>query len=139
MQATGSLPLISLHAHVDERGMLVAIEGGQDIPFHIERVYYIIGVKGTVRGFHAHRKLNQLVVCVTGSCRLIVDDGSKRREVILDRADRGLHLGPMLWREMCDFSEDSVLMVLASAHHDEADYIYEYSTFLAEVRDRAGS
>ncbi|MBA3511526.1 MAG: WxcM-like domain-containing protein [Sphingomonas sp.] len=113
--------------------MLVSIEA-KDVPFPINRVYYILAAEGASRGFHAHRRLDQLMICVKGSCRLIVDDGRERREVTLDRPDRGLHIGRMQWREMHDFTADSVVLVLASAPHDEADYIRDYESFLAETR-----
>jgi len=113
--------------------MLVAVNGGLDVPFDIARVYYIVGTKGHARGFHAHRKLHQILVCVSGSCRVIIDDGHNRREHFLDRPDSGLHVKPYQWREMVDFSADCVLLVLASAHYDEADYIRDYDVFLAET------
>jgi len=128
---SSQLVLNPLLAHVDERGTLIAIEGGIDLPFNIARVYYLVGSSGAARGFHAHRALDQLMVCAAGSVRVIVDDGRRRQEVVLDRPDVGLHVGKMKWREMHDFSPDCVLLVLASAHHDEKDYIRDYRQFLA--------
>ena len=136
MHTQDSLSLVPLCAHADERGMLVAIEGRQDVPFPIERVYFIVCEEGMPRGFHAHRNLDQLIVCVKGSCRLIVDDGKVRQEVLLDKADRGCHVGPMIWREMWDMSSHCILLILASAHHDESDYIRNYEQFLAEIKER---
>ncbi len=130
--------LLPLRAFADARGTLVAIEGERDLPFPIARVYYIVGLSGEARGFHAHRALDQLLVCVAGSCRLIVDDGIATHEHILDRPDRGLHVKPYQWREMRDFSADCVLLALASAAYNEADYIRDYPTFLAEVTARNG-
>ncbi|MBV9528970.1 FdtA/QdtA family cupin domain-containing protein [Sphingomonas sp.] len=115
----------------DERGSLIAIEGGRDVPFEIARVYYIFGTQPDVeRGFHAHRDLNQYAVCVTGSCTVMVDNGSERRTIALGRPDEALRLGPMIWHEMRDFSPDCVLMVLADAHYEEADYIRDYDQFV---------
>ena len=118
----------------DNRGRLVAIEGGSDVPFKIERVYFLYDVgPGIERGFHAHRQLHQRLFCVSGSCIVTIDDGHERRDVPLDSPEIGLHIGPMIWREMHDFSEGAVLMVLASLHYDESDYIRDYDRFVAEA------
>lgn len=133
---TDTLPpgceLIPLEVRGDERGRLVAIEGTNDVPFAIARVYYVFGTtSGVTRGRHAHRALNQLAVAVTGSCTMLLDNGASRVEVRLDDPETGLTLGPMVWHEMSDFSPDCVLMVLADAAYDEADYIRDYAKFLA--------
>ena len=118
----------------DERGSLVALEGSKSVPFDIKRVYYIFGTKeGVSRGFHAHRNLKQVVVCVTGSCRFVLDNGKSREEIILDSAATGLVIEDLTWREMHDFSQDCVLLVLASEHYDKADYIRDYQKFLKAV------
>ncbi|TWI76914.1 WxcM-like protein [Desulfobotulus alkaliphilus] len=118
----------------DARGSLVAIEGGKNIPFEIKRVYYIFETKeGVARGFHAHKSLQQVAVCVRGKCRMILDNGRVREEAWLDSPSKGLFIGNMIWREMHDFSPDCVLMVLASEFYDEGDYIRDYDTFLTEV------
>ena len=115
----------------DERGSLVALEGAKTVPFEIKRVYYIFGTQpGVARGFHAHRKLRQVAVCVTGKCRMVLDDGEKREEAWLDSPNKGLVINEMVWREMHDFSSDCVLLVLASEHYDESDYIRLYSNFV---------
>ena len=114
----------------DERGSLVAIEGMNNLPFDIKRVYYIIGTKkNVVRGFHAHINLKQVAVCVTGNCRFILDDGTHKEEIILDSPTIGLVIEDMVWREMHDFSPDCVLMVLADQYYDELDYIRSYDDF----------
>jgi dTDP-4-dehydrorhamnose 3,5-epimerase-like enzyme len=119
----------------DERGSLIALEDGKDVPFDIKRVYYIYGTKeGVSRGFHAHRKLKQVAVCVTGSCRFILDNGKQKSEVILNGATKGLLIEGLIWREMYDFSPDCVLMVLASEYYDESDYIRDYSEFIKAIR-----
>ena len=116
----------------DERGSLVALEGGKTVPFEIKRVYYIFGTQPNVaRGFHAHRKLRQVAVCVTGKCRMVLDNGKKRDEAWLDSPNKGLVIKDMVWHEMHDFSSDCVLLVLASEHYDETDYIRLYSNFVA--------
>jgi len=115
----------------DERGKLIALEGERNIPFPIKRVYYIYGTKpGVARGFHAHKKLRQVAVCLAGRCRMVLDDGKRREEVWLDRPDRGLLIDRMIWREMHDFSEDCVLLVLASDVYREEDYIRSYKSFI---------
>ena len=124
--------LVPLAVRGDDRGSLVAIEGGRDVPFVIARVYYVYATTpGVTRGLHAHRALNQLAVAVAGSCTMLLDDGTQRVTVRLDDPAVGLTMGPMTWREMSDFSPDCVLMVLADAAYDEADYIRDYNAFLA--------
>lgn len=118
----------------DERGSLVALEAAKTIPFDIQRVYYLFDTKpGVSRGFHAHKKLQQVAVCVTGQCRMVLDDGRTREEVWLDSPIKGLLIGNLVWREMHDFSPDCVLLVLASEHYDETDYIRNYDDFLRTI------
>ena len=125
---------ISLKSLGDERGSLVALEGNKSVPFDIKRVYYIFGTKeGVSRGFHAHRNLKQVAICVTGSCRVVLDNGKQRKEVALNKSTTGLLIDDLTWREMYDFSPDCVLMVLASEYYDEADYIRDYQNFLKAV------
>ncbi|MGI2191823.1 sugar 3,4-ketoisomerase [Shewanella baltica] len=122
--------LIDFPSLGDERGSLVALESNKDIPFDIKRVYYIFCThQGVVRGFHAHKKLQQVAVCITGKCRMVLDNGTRKEEVWLDSASKGLLIEDMIWREMHDFSNDCVMLVLASEHYDESDYIREYSSF----------
>lgn len=114
----------------DDRGSLVALEANKTVPFDIKRVYYIFGTKqGVARGFHAHKALKQVAVCVTGSCRMLLDNGRHKEEVMLDSPTKGLLIEDLVWREMHDFTHDCVLLVLASEHYDEADYIREYEIF----------
>lgn len=119
----------------DSRGSLIALEGNKDIPFEIKRVYYIFDTKeGVVRGHHAHKTLEQVLICLSGSCTIVLDDGIERTEVLLDKPNIGLYVGPNMWREMKDFTPDAVLLVLASDWYDEADYIRNYSEFLAYLQ-----
>ena len=123
--------LIDLQPLGDERGSLVSIEANNHIPFEVKRVYYIYQTKqGISRGFHAHRNLQQLAVCLAGQCRLLLDDGVSRESVLLDSPTKGLLIGNNVWREMHDFSANCVLLVLASEHYDESDYIRDYDKFL---------
>lgn len=116
----------------DARGQLVAAEVDRHIPFLIKRVYYLRDLKrDEPRGFHAHKALQQVAVCVAGSCTFLLDDGYRREEVFLDDPSRGLLIGSMIWHEMRNFSSDCILMVLASEVYDEADYIREYNDFLS--------
>ncbi len=123
--------LISLKTLGDDRGSLIALEENYNIPFAIKRVYYIFDTKKDVsRGFHAHIHLKQLAICVKGSCTFIVDDGKSKKNVELNSPDQGLLIEGLIWREMHNFSQDCVLLVLASEHYDESDYIRDYDDFL---------
>ncbi|BBP43096.1 sugar 3,4-ketoisomerase [Thiosulfativibrio zosterae] len=120
----------------DDRGSLVALEGNKTVPFDIKRVYYIFGTKeGVSRGYHAHRNLKQVAVCVIGSCRFVLDNGKEREEVVLNSSTKGIMIEDLTWREMHDFTPDCVLMVLASEYYDDSDYIRDYQEFLKVVND----
>lgn len=121
----------------DERGSLVALEIGKEkeLPFTVKRVYYIYHTaEGVSRGYHAHRDLKQVAICVAGFCRMVLDNGAVREDVLLDCPTKGLLIESMIWREMHDFSPDCVLLVLASEHYEESDYIRCYETFLERVK-----
>lgn len=127
--------IINFKVMGDERGSLISLENNLNIPFEIKRVYYIFDTKlGVARGFHAHKNLQQVMICVKGYCTVTLDDGKNRRTYQLDNPSKGLFVGGVIWREMHDFSEDCVLMVLASDFYDEEDYIRDYKTFLAEIQ-----
>lgn len=131
----GQCALIPLTVKGDERGSLVAIEQQRVAPFDIARVYYLYGtIPGVTRGLHAHRELQQLVVALAGSCTMLLDDGDRRTSILLDDPATGLLLPPLVWHEMSDFSADCMLMVVADAPYDEADYIRDYGEFLAAAR-----
>jgi dTDP-4-dehydrorhamnose 3,5-epimerase-like enzyme len=116
----------------DDDGWLVAIEGQKNIPFAIKRAYYIFGTRaGVRRGRHAHRTLQQMMVCMTGSCKVLLDNGKHREEVLLASNGRGLFIDPMIWHEMYEFSSDCVLLVLADGWYEVADYIRDYGAFKA--------
>src|SRR5690606_26446057 len=128
--------LIDLPSLGDDRGSLVAIEANKHIPFEVKRVYYIFGTQsGVSRGFHAHKNLQQLAVCVSGKCRMLLDDGINKESVWLESPTKGLLIGNNLWREMHEFSDDCVLLVLASEYYDESDYIRDYSAFINVTRN----
>ena len=128
--------IISFQEHGDDRGMLVALEYDKECPFQIKRVYYMYDTKENVRrGYHAHRKLKQLLICVNGSCKIHLDDGEETREVVLDTPKKGLYLGNGIWREMYDFTPGTVLMSLSSELYDESDYIRNYHQFIEEKKN----
>ncbi len=125
-----SWQLIELQSMGDERGCLTALESEKNIPFAIQRVYYIYGTLPNIRrGLHAHRDLQQVAICVAGNCTFLLDDGYHRQEIVLDSPTKALYMNSMTWREMFDFSHDCVLMVLANHHYDESDYIRSYEDF----------
>ena len=114
----------------DDRGQLIALESNLSIPFDVKRVYYMFNTtKGAERGFHAHIALQQMAICVSGSCVMDVEYQNGRESYILDSPDKGLYMGGLVWREMRNFSPDCVLMVLADALYSEDDYIREYDEF----------
>lgn len=122
--------------HGDERGQLVALEEHKDIPFEIKRVYYMYDTgEGVRRGFHAHKSLEQILICIHGSCKILMDNGQEKKVVPLEKPYEGLYISNAIWREMYDFSEDAVLMVLASDFYNEEDYIRDYNDFLNYVAE----
>lgn len=115
----------------DERGDLVALEQEIHVPFEIKRIYYIYRTeRGVSRGYHAHRNLKQIVICLNGSVNMLLDNGTVREQVLMDSPTKGLLIESVIWREMHDFSPDCVLLVIASEHFDEKDYIRDYAEFL---------
>ena len=128
------IQLVNIPQHGDTRGSLSVAELGGALPFPVRRIYWIHGTKPDVsRGFHAHKTLHQLCVCVAGSVRMSLFDGRREESVVLDSSAKGLLIGPGLWREMYDLSPDCVLMVFADAEYDEADYIRDRDQFIRHV------
>lgn len=127
--------IIELPKISDVRGNLTFIEGGQHIPFDIRRVYYLYDVPGGAeRGGHAHKALSQLIIAMSGSFDVILDDGAKKRRFHLNRSYQGLYVCPMMWRELDNFSSGSVCMVLASNIYEESDYYRDYNQYLAALK-----
>ena len=120
--------------HGDFRGQLIALEEYKDIPFDIKRVYYMYDTRDdVVRGCHAHKNLQQILICVNGSCRIRLDNGKEKEEVLLNKPFEGLYLTSDIWREMYDFFPGTVLMVLASEYYNENDYIRDYDEFIKYI------
>ena len=123
--------LISLPVIKDLRGSLVALENLKNIPFEIKRVYYLFDTAdGASRGYHAHKKLEQLLICVSGAVTLKLDDGFVERKITLSAPSEGVYIKGRIWREMHNFSQNCVLLVLANMRYDETDYIRDYNEFL---------
>ena len=123
--------IIGLPVIHEPRGNLTFIEGGNHIPFDIQRVYYLYDVPGgSERGGHAHKGLHQLIIAMSGSFDVLLDDGKEKKRVHLNRSYNGLYVCPMIWRELDNFSSGSVCLVLASNRYDEADYYRDYDEYL---------
>ena len=122
--------IIDLPKISNTQGNLTFIEGGNHIPFDIQRVYYLYDVPGATRGGHAHKNLHQLIIAMSGSFDIVLDDGREKQRYHLNRSYQGLYICPMIWRELDNFSSGSVCMVLASNLFDEDDYHRDYQTFL---------
>jgi len=130
--------LIELPKHHDPRGNLSVIEGGQHIPFAIQRVYYLYDVPGgSSRAGHGHIQLQQLIIAMSGSFDVIVDDGYARKKVHMNRSYYGLYIPGMMWREIENFSSGAVCMVLASTHYDPDDYYHDYDEFVVAAHSPA--
>jgi hypothetical protein len=126
--------IIELPKIKDPRGNLTFIETGKHIPFGIQRVYYLYDVPGGAeRGGHAHKELHQLIIAMSGSFDILLDDGYEKKQFNLNRSYYGLYVCPMIWRAIDNFSSGSVCMVLASNLYDETDYYRDYEEFLGDV------
>ena len=123
--------VIELPRVVDPRGNLTFIEAGDHVPFDFQRVYYLYDVPGgAARGGHAHKNLHQLIVAMSGSFDVVLDDGKDKQRIHLNRSYQGLYVCPMIWRELDNFSSGSVCMVVASNRYDEQDYFRDYAEFM---------
>lgn len=128
------ITMIPFQPHGDERGMLIALEEKKNIPFEVKRVYFMYGTKPEVhRGNHAHKTLRQVLFCPCGARTIQLDDGKEVKKIRLDNPVEGILIESCMWREMYDFTQDAVLMVLASDYYDESDYIRDYDEFLLYV------
>lgn len=118
----------------DERGKLVPLEAEKDVPFKIKRVYYIFDtLPNEIRGQHAHKELEQIIIAVDGACSIMLDNGHEKKTIRLNRPDEGLYVGKGMWREMQDFSYGCKLLVLASEYYNPKEYIRDYNEYLEGV------
>jgi len=137
MKTIKNCKLLNLHEIGDYRGKLIALEEIKDYPFKAKRIYYIYGCENNIRrGYHSHKRTDQLLICVNGSCKIYLDDGMNKEDVLLDNKSIGLIVGRDVWHEMYDFSKDCVLLVLASELYNESDYIRNYEDFLKYLRNK---
>ena len=126
--------IIDFPVHGNHEGKLVALEKNNDFPFEIKRVYYIWDTaRYAIRGRHSHKNLEQVVICVKGACDFILDDGKTRETVHLNNPAQGLYIRNNLWREFTNFSDDCVVLVLASEHYNTSDYIHDYNEFIKSL------
>ena len=120
----------------DPRGHLVVAESNKEVPFLIQRIFYIYGTKdGVVRGQHANRESEFMLINLQGSVKIVIDDGRQKDTVILNKAHQGVYLDKMVWKDMCEFSSDSILLVLSSMSYDASEYIRDYDEFVRKVND----
>lgn len=127
--------IIDLSVIGDKRGSLISLEQCRNVPFEIKRVYYMYGMDSQLpRGFHAHKRLRQLAVCVNGSCEVLIDNGNSQEVVRLNDPSKGLLIEPYQWHVMQSFTRDCILMVLADDYYNESDYIRNYDDFLRNLQ-----
>jgi len=122
------IDMINIKNFVDERGELSFLQNS-DIPFEIKRVYWMRGLADEERGRHAHYKTKQCIICLNGSCKIGLDDGNEKKELVLENNNKGLIIEPDFWHKLYDFSPECLLLVLASEEYDEKDYIKDYDEF----------
>lgn len=133
MKKSSLIEKVTLQQINDDCLMCVA-ETGKQVPFEIKRVYYMVqNTPGLPRGYHTHKELEQVFFCIQGSMKMILDDGFHREEVILDKPGVGVRLRPMIWHEMHEVDQKTIMLVFASDKYDESDYIREYATFKKQV------
>ena len=121
----------------DERGNLVVVEGNKDIPFEIKRIFYIYGSdKDVIRGQHANRLSEFVLINISGRCDVFVDDGENQETVILDKPYQGIYLNKMVWKNMLNFSKDAILLVLSNEYYNSEEYIRDYEEFKKIFREK---
>lgn len=126
--------ILQFKVYGDHLGSLISLENKKNLPFQIKRVYYIWGTQqNIVRGKHSHKNLEQVIICLSGSCDFILDNGITRETYHLDSPTFGLYIKSNIWREFTNFSPNCIVMVLASEYYNEADYIRNYNDFLNSI------
>ena len=140
MHNMNKVKMLDFKQYGDERGHLVIVEGEKDVPFEIKRAFYIYGSeKGVIRGQHANRKTEFVLINVAGTSKVKVKDGEGNEAIFcLNRPHTGIYLPTMVWKDMYDFSGDSVLLVLANTHYDPEEYIRNYDDFVSEIHNMGG-
>ena len=124
------MKLIEFKINGDKRGSLISLEGNKNIPFEIKRIYYIYGANDSLpRGFHAHKKLKQVIIALSGAVTLILENSHGKKVIVLDSPNKGILIDTICWREMHSFTKDCGLLVLASDIYDKDDYINDYLEF----------
>ena len=132
--------MIRFESFYDERGLLITMQVCKNIPFEIKRIYYILNVGQEVkRGCHAHKNEKEVAVCLKGKCTILLDDGAQRNTIILTCPMEGLYIENLTWIEMYDFSSDCILLILSSECYDDSDYIWQYSDFVARLKENRKS
>lgn len=129
------MEICNFKEHSDNRGRLIAWENYKNIPFEIKRVYCIYGIKGKDRGYHAHKEGKSVLVCLNGSCNIVLDDGKKETIFRLDDPCEGLFIGNQTWIQMRDFADGTVLLALADNFYDEDNYIEDYNDFIEGLKN----
>lgn len=128
--------IIDLKVISDSRGNMIPLEFPKQLPFDLNRIYYIYGVPSNERrGFHSHNKLEQILIAISGQVSILTKTPFEEKITVLDSPTKGLYIGPMIWREMFDFSKDAILLVLASEKYDESDYIRNYNEYEKKAKD----
>ena len=131
MKQTTKLSKFITLPHIEDEGSLIFAEENNHLPINLKRIYYIYNVDdGANRGHHAHKKTKQVLFCINGSIKIILDNGKEREEVVLTKPYQGIYLDKMMWHEMVEFKKDTILLVAASEFYEESDYIRNYDTFL---------
>ena len=131
MMNIGNCGLIEFTQSLDLRGQLTYMESNKEIPFDIKRIYYFHHIPITsIRGAHAHKELEQVVIALSGNFEIVIDDGNSQQSYLLNHPQQGLYIGTMVWRELRNFSPNSICLVLASEFYNEADYIRDYNHFI---------
>lgn len=123
--------IIDFEVHADNRGNLCSLSNNKEIPFEVKRIYYTWDMPyDVIRGGHAHKKLDEVMVCLSGSCDFVLDDGKEKVTVTLDKPNKGLYIKANLWRDFRNFSKDCVVVLIASELYDTEDYIRDYNEYL---------
>ena len=127
--------VLNFNVHSDKRGNLISLADNKEIPFKIKRIYYTLNMPNkAIRGGHAHKRLDEVMVCLHGSCDFVLDDGKEKITITLDRPNKGLYIKANVWRDFRNFSPDCVVILIASDYYDTEDYIRDYDEYLKSIK-----